>query len=190
MPSPAPRTVVLTLVAVLPLVLVLAIYAGFRLAYSGCDLHDERRSASPDGRWQARWQTEGCHGRLDSMMFHSAVAILPGASPASTAVPTVFEDDSPDAPRLTWTDPHTLNIEIPSLATISKSLSAHGEVSITYSVPPLLRQDLVDIDARDAQGPSGAVQEASAREVDRFRQWVQRHAPITAMGSPRAPVPP
>jgi hypothetical protein len=98
---------------------------GINWLFSGCDVHEEQETQSPDGTWKARWSTEGCHGLLLSTAYDSKVTIGKSSEFAQKTLPVVFESDSYDPVKFTWTTPSSLNIEVPTVTEVTRSVRSY-----------------------------------------------------------------
>ena len=111
-------------------------------SFSGCDIHQEAVSVSPDGKWQARSNMEGCHGLLLTTWFDNKVTLSKINKTATEKPQIVFESDASDPIVLTWTGPRQLNIDVGNISQISTSARSHRELTITYTVPEWVMTNL------------------------------------------------
>lgn len=134
-PGLSPRKITFAIFISVASAVVLSRAPAFLLShlFSGCDLHYQDSSLSPDGLWRVIWELDGCHGFLLSEYFYQKVSVLNTRS-IDANPHIVFESDGEDKPIFTWPMRDELQIEIPSIRYITRSERGFSGISIQYAV--------------------------------------------------------
>jgi hypothetical protein len=92
-----------------------------------------------------------------------------------------------DPVKATWTSPSSINIEVPTVTEVTRSVRSYNGIAVTYSVPPLILQSIADIEGHRGHGyeslapadrkTSERVDEEYRQYLSRFRDWIRLHAP-------------
>ena len=161
---------------------------------SGCDAHDQTDSMSPDGKWHARWGMEGCHGLLMFTSFNSKVVIAGTDAVKPLEEVVVYESDSPDPVQFSWPNSNTLNIHLPDITYVARSMKSMRDLTISYSVDANVLKNLQEAERRTRSGLGQAaypgMTEADRKtleQVDRdylrylesFDRWIRDNATVS-----------
>jgi hypothetical protein len=152
---------------------------------SGCDVYEDHRTSSPDGRWEANETTTGCHGVFLSTNFDTKITIRDTSKGAPNRLPVIFESDAPEPVTLTWTGANALEVEIRQITEVYQSLRSYKGIRITYRVTPNVMQNIANTEnhiGRDhRQGQlqprdekiANAIDDSYRRYLSHCRDWIR-----------------
>jgi hypothetical protein len=165
---------------------LLTIPAIYVWSVSGCDVHENYQTSSPDGRWEVDGAITGCHGLLLSTNFDTKVTIYDPSKGPSNRPAVIFESGSAEPVTLTWTSTDALEVEIRQVTEVYRSLRSYDGVRITYRVTPDVIQGIKEIESHNGQGNqrlqpanqkvADKIDEDYRRYLSRCKDWIRLYA--------------
>ena len=166
-----------------------------------CQDIDDPSVRSPDGKWVVQSTTKACPAGLLSVTNYDVfvtLAAMPTAASANVGPLRIFECDGCAEPvNMTWASASVLVLKIADIGVVRVSKHEFEGVTINYVVPKWLLDNLSHIETDRLQGDredeklhkagksssddlriSLQINQAYAKELTNFRQWILENASL------------